>query len=100
MQKVLELVVFTLREGVSRDDFLATVEAVSRWIADQPGFVSRELVYDGDADRWIDVVWWRTLEEAHAAAERALSSPACAPMFAFIDTDSALMAHGEPVARA
>ncbi|HEX8084232.1 MAG TPA: hypothetical protein VF529_08070 [Solirubrobacteraceae bacterium] len=95
-ERVLELVVFGLREGVSRDQFLGTVDAVSRWIGEQPGFVSRELSHDEEGDRWIEVVWWRTLANARAAAERALTSEACAPMFALIDMESALMAHGVP----
>ena len=94
--KVLELVVFTLNEGVSREQFLSTNDAVSRWISEQPGFISRELSYDADGDRWIDVIWWRTMEDAHAAAELAMTSDSCSPMFARIDLESALMVHGEP----
>ena len=94
--KVLELVVFKLGDGVSRERFLRTVDEVSRWIARRPGFISRELVYDGDGDRWIDVVWWKSMAEAQAAAELAMSSDSCAPMFALIDMESTLMLHGAP----
>jgi hypothetical protein len=95
--KVLELVVFKLRAGASREELLGTVDAVSSWIAEQPGFVSRHLVEDGEGDRWIDVVWWRSMAEAEAAAERAMSSESCAPMFGLIDMESTLMVHGERV---
>ena len=94
--KVLELVVFKLREGVTREEFLATNPALSEWARQQPGFVSRELSYDADGDRWVDVVWWSTLDDAHAAAERAMSSEACAPMFGLIDMESTLQLHAEP----
>jgi hypothetical protein len=93
---ILELVVFKLRDGVSRDRFLGTVDPVSDWIGRQPGFVSRELSYDADGDRWIDVVRWETMRDAKAAAELAMSSESCAPMFSLIDMDSTLMLHGEP----
>ena len=86
---------FELRDGASRDQLLGTVDAVSSWIAQQPGFVSRQLAHDPEGDRWIDVVWWRTMEDAHAAAERAMTSESCAPMFELIDMDSALTVHGE-----
>ena len=92
--KVLELVVFKLNEGVSRDEFLATNDAVSTWISRQPGFISRELSHDAEGDRWIDVIWWETLENAGAAAELAMTSESCAPMFAQIDMSSMLMLHG------
>ncbi len=93
--KVLELVVFNLRAGTSREEFLGTVDAVSSWIAEQPGFVSRSLVEDRADGRWIDVVWWRSMAEAEAAAARASSSRSCAPMFGLIDMSSTLMVHGE-----
>jgi hypothetical protein len=95
-QDVLELVVFRLNEGVSRDQFLATNDAVSAWIREQPGFLSRDLSYDADGDRWIDIIRWASLENATTAAERSTSSPSCLPMFALIDMDSLLMLHGEP----
>ena len=94
-RKVLELVVFKLNEGVSRDEFVATNDAVSSWISEQPGFLSRDLSYDAEGDRWIDVLWWETMKDAAAAAELALSSESCAPMFSLIDMTSMLMLHGE-----
>ena len=94
--KVLELVVYKLNEGVSREQFLGTNDAVSAWISRQPGFISRDLAYDAEGDRWIDVIWWETMENAGAAAELSQTSESCAPMFALIDMESALMLHGEP----
>ncbi len=94
--KVLELVVFKLKDGISREQFLATNDALSTWIRRQPGFVSHELLHDAEGDRWIEVAWWKTMDEAHAAAELAMTSESCAPMFALIDMESAVMAHGEP----
>ena len=95
-RKALELVVFKLADGVSREQFLGTVDAVSNWASEQPGFASRELLYDAEGDRWIEVVWWSTMEDAHAAAELALTSESCRPMFELIDMESTLMAHAEP----
>ena len=94
--KVLELVVYQLHKGVSREQFLGTNDAVSSWIRQQPGFLSRELVHDAEGDRWVDVIWWATLEQAQAASERSMTSESCSPMFALINMDSALMLHGTP----
>jgi hypothetical protein len=93
--KVLELVVFKLRDAATREQLLGSADAVSEWVKQQPGFLSRELSYDAEGDRWIDVVWWRTMEDAKAAAEAALSSTSCAPMFTLIDGESTQMIHGE-----
>jgi hypothetical protein len=94
--KVLELVVYKLHEGVSPEQFLSTNDAVSSWIRQQPGFISRELVHDAEGDRWVDVIWWHTLEQAQAASDLSMSSESCSPMFALIDMESALMLHGTP----
>ncbi len=93
---VLELVVYKLNEGVAREQFVGTNEAVSSWISKQPGFISRELVYDAEGDRWADVIWWETMEQAQAAMELSMTSESCAPMFALVDQDSAVMLHGVP----
>jgi hypothetical protein len=66
----------------------------------QPGFISRELVHDAEGDRWVDVIWWETLEQAQAASERSMTSESCSPMFALIDLESALMLHGTPAINA
>ena len=94
--RVLELVVYQLHNGISPEQFLGTNDAVSSWIRQQPGFISRELVHDAEGDRWVDVIWWETLEQAQAASERSMTSESCAPMFALIDMDSALLLHGTP----
>ena len=94
--KVLELVVYQLHKGVSREQFLGTNDAVSSWIRQQPGFLSRELVYEAEGDRWVDVIWWETLEQAQAASERSMTSESCSPMFALINLDSALLLQGTP----
>jgi hypothetical protein len=93
--KVLELVVFKLNPGVTRDELLATNAGVTAWASEQPGFISREQAYDEEGDRWVDVIWWRSLEDAQAASAAAMSSPSCAPMFALIDDASTLMLHGD-----
>jgi hypothetical protein len=94
--KVLELVVFKLKDGVTSEQLLATNDAVSIWAQRQRGFISRELSHDVEGGRWIDIVWWQSIEAAQAAAEAAMSSASCAPMFALIDMESALMLHAEP----
>jgi hypothetical protein len=94
---VLEIVVFRLIGGVSGEQFLATSGGVSSWALEQPGFISRQMLYEGEGDRWIDLVWWASLEDARAAAERAMSSQSCAPMFSLIDVQSTQMIHAAPV---
>jgi heme-degrading monooxygenase HmoA len=95
--KVLELAVYRLKEETTREQFLSTSAAVSEWIATQPGFISRDLLYAADQDRWVDVIYWKTLAEAHAAAAVAESHEDCQPFFNLIDMgNDMLMLHAVP----
>ncbi len=94
---VVEIAIFKVKDGVSREHLLSTVDAVSEWAKRQHGFLSRDLTYSPDSDSWIDVIWWKNLDDAHAAAERAMTSESCAPMFAAIDLEATQMLHGESV---
>jgi hypothetical protein len=96
-ENVLELVVFKTNDGATPDQLLQTVDAVSDWLKTQPGFISRDLSYAEKEDRWIDIIRWRTLQDAEAASEASMSSVELAPMLALIDMDSMLFLHGTPV---
>ena len=90
--KVLELVLFELKPEVEEDVFLNHSLAVSSWAETQPGFLSRDLTKAEDG-RWVDVVWWRSMADAKQAAEAAMSSDACSPMFSAIAEKSVQMIH-------
>lgn len=92
----LELVVFKLEDGADRQRFIEAANMATDWIKSQPGFVSRQLTHSSGEDRWVEVVWWATMEHAEAAAEAAMTSESCAPMFSMVDLNSALILHGEP----
>jgi hypothetical protein len=92
---VIECVLFSPTDGVDRAEFVAAAAGVSTWARAQPGFVSRELFEVGDG-RWIDVVRWATLPDAHVAAESAMTSELCGPFFSMIEMSSMTMLHGTP----
>jgi len=94
-QPTVELVVFKLKEGTTREEFLASDEVASAWMKEQPGFLSHELCYATEPDQWFELVRWKSLAEAEAAASAAMSSTSCAPMFALIEMESVMMLHGE-----
>ncbi len=93
-KRTLELVVFQLAEGVTDDEFLQTVGPVSEWAKNQPGFISRDLVRETEGNKWVEIVWWESLEQAKAASEVAMTSETCAPMFSKIDFEKIQMLHG------
>lgn len=93
----VEIAIFKTQDGVTREQLLETVDAVSEWAKAQPGFISRDLTYSAESDSWIDVVWWESLTAAHAAADSAMTSDSCARMFAAIDLEGTQMIHGERI---
>ncbi len=96
-QHALELVVFSLADGVTQQEFLATVGAVSEWVKAQPGFISRDLSYSEETGKYIEVVYWRSLEEAVSAGEASQTSEACTPMFSKIRMEDMQFLHGMPL---
>ncbi|MEE9473951.1 MAG: hypothetical protein V3V82_08200 [Acidimicrobiia bacterium] len=94
---VLELVVFELANGVTQEEFLPAADAVSEWVKTQPGFKSRELSYSPETDKYVEVVYWDSLEQAIGANAASETSDACTPMFDMIALESATFLHAEPL---
>jgi hypothetical protein len=92
---IVEIAMFKTKKGISREQLLGTVDAVSEWARRQRGFISRDLTYSAESDTWVDVIWWETLDDARAAAEAAMTSESCTPMFQAIDLEGTQMVHGE-----
>jgi hypothetical protein len=64
---VYEIVLFQLRPGVDREQYLAATTQASAWLQDQPGFLSREILED-ESGQWLEILRWATTEDALAAA--------------------------------
>ena len=97
-QSVFEIVVFHLNSGATHEALLETSEPVSEWVAEQPGFIDRKLVRSNDGNTYVEIIRWHSLDEAERAAEIALTSPSCAPMFGLIEFETIQMLHGRAVA--
>ncbi len=93
---VAEVVLFGLKPGVEREDFLAAAEATTAILREEMGgFRERELLEDGSG-RWLDVVRWASLEEARAAADAFAASERSRPFVEMIDPASVTMLHLRP----
>ncbi len=99
-QSVFEIVVFHLNSGATHEALLETSEPVSEWAAEQPGFIDRKLVRSNDGNTYVESVRWHSLDEAERAAQLALTSSACAPMFGLIEFETIQMLHGRAVVEA
>lgn len=92
MARVMEIVQIRVRPE-STEALLSTREGAIAAIRELPGFVSAHLA-QLDGERWVDVVLWRTREDALAAAEHAPRMPEIARHFQHI-TEVVAMEHAE-----
>ena len=93
MTTVLEIVSFSVKDGIDTEAFLkASAEMEQSFAQKQDGFIERTLAKDAN-NQWVDVVVWQSMEAATNAAKNAMESPACAPFFGMIDEESINMSH-------
>ncbi|MFO0437808.1 MAG: hypothetical protein ACK5YD_04710 [Phenylobacterium sp.] len=91
---VLEIAEF--RTSVETKDFVSAAEAVTPWLAAQPGFRARRLA-EIEEGAWIDCVEWDDMESAKSAADRIMESEAAAAYMAGNDFSSLTMRHARIV---
>jgi hypothetical protein len=93
-RSIHEVVVFRLKEGVTREAFLDAVRPTQEWLARQPGMQSRTLLEPTD-DRgvWVDTAVWDSLEEAQSAMERFAVEMADCEFEQLLDQESVQMLH-------
>ncbi len=92
--QTVELAYFKQNKGVSEQQILKAAKAMKSTIEKWQGFKSRELVHLGE-NKWVDIVHWRDMESAEAAAHKAMNSSVCLTFFALIESTQDDMHHGE-----
>lgn len=91
MADVMEIARFGVLEGAD----LTAAEGIAAWLAAQPGFVSRTLVGPDAGGRYTDLVRWRSMDDARAAAAAMPSSPDAGAFMAIVDPSTVEMQHLE-----
>jgi hypothetical protein len=98
---VIEMARITLGAGKTEADLVAASNAFqSAFLAEQPGFVRRELIRTEDGG-YADLVTWRSMADAHAIMAKVSGSAACLAYFAVMDMSgdmTAGVAHYEVLA--
>lgn len=93
MTEALEIVTFRLKPGAEAG-FVASNGTVTDRLARQPGFLSRHLGRREDGV-WVDVVRWRSMEQARAAADRIMAEIGDSDALQAIEPASVAMSHAE-----
>ena len=77
-----------LAAGKTEADLLAASDRFQKEFAnDQPGLIRRELVRKGDGE-YLDIVQFRSMEDAMAIIEKEKESAACHAFFAVMDMEA------------
>lgn len=97
MNIAIEVVVFKTKAGVSDSQLQTAALAVTPILKEMPGFISREFGASEDG-KYIDVVHWKDLPSAKAAAEKVMSIPKCGEFFGLIDQNQMQFMHFTKVA--
>ncbi|WP_416398886.1 antibiotic biosynthesis monooxygenase family protein [Allohahella sp. A8] len=92
MNEAIEVVVFQPRAGVSAQDVETAAQSITPVLESLDGYISRDFGR-ADGGRYIDVVRWRDLSAAQAAADKVMQEPACGAFFSLIDETQMQMTH-------
>lgn len=71
---LIEVTIFKTKSEVDPTQFLAADAAFTEALKAMGGFIQRDLL-QGENDVWIDVIHWRTLEDAQHSAATIASHP-------------------------
>ena len=90
----VEIVIFSFKENYSDQQASEMAGTVNEFISKQSGFISRTTSKLGE-NRWIDIVYWESMQEAKDASEEAMKSETCGVFFSSINQESMQFMHGE-----
>ncbi len=91
--KVVELVFFELKEGVSEKDFLLASENFEKnFVESQKGLFSRNLI-KSENNLWADMVVWETMNDAMKAGKKIGSEDASKNYMTFLNQTSIKVNH-------
>ena len=89
---ILEIVHFRVRPDVDDSAVLAASAETQAWLARMPGYRTRE-VSKNEEGQWVDIVHWRSLPEAQAAAHEIMQQPCAANFMQMLDPEQITMFH-------
>jgi len=97
MAKTVEIVTFRLKDGVSREDFVAETASMEReFLGKLKGFTDRDTGMSADGEVVV-VLHWESAEDAQASINKFVDAPQTKAFTAMIDMDSFVMKRFEMV---
>ena len=89
---IIEIAEGSVKEGVDPQEYLNASDNLMADLSRLEGYIRREL-WLGEDGRFVDVLYWDSLEKAQQAAEIFPSLPSAQPFEALLDFSSMSMRH-------
>ena len=87
MSKAVWFISYKLKKDASVEDFLlASKKCHDEVLSKQKGFISWEVLRDGDT--WVDLVKWETAEDAKNGETAGADNPAAHEFYSFLNMSS------------
>ncbi len=95
--EVLELVMFRLKDGSNRVQFIRAAEELEQLLIHQvPGFVRRSLLCTEDEISWTDLISWKDMQSALSALKQLPTTLEFRNFVSMIDPNDMVMRHLMP----
>lgn len=73
---VLEMIIFQISPEVTKEQFLEKYHRLNKVLKkDFKGFIKRTVTKDKSQDKWVEMVWWDSIEIAQSALEKLSNIP-------------------------
>ena len=89
---VIELVEGKVKEGVDPQEYIKASDSLMTDLSGLDGYIRRE-VWQGEDGRFVDVIYWDSLEKAQRAAELFPTLPSAKLFESLLDFGSLSMRH-------
>lgn len=90
--KAIELVIFKPKADVTTKETKTALESLTPILKTYNGFISREIGMD-ENNKWMDLVFWETMEDAKSAAEAVMEDETVIRAFEVIDKQEMAFYH-------
>ena len=82
--ETVEWAPFALKDGATESDLLAAAYEIERsFLSKQTGYIRRELLKKDD-NNWVDLIYWKSKQEAAEAMKAVSTSEACGQYFSLM----------------
>lgn len=70
-KNVIEMVIFQTQKDVDEEQFLQLSYELNKVLkSSMAGFIKRLLTKDLTQDKWVEMIWWESMEAAQAALDK------------------------------